>query len=172
MKKGLEIFIGIIFATGTIIWGIHSFQVAEKDFFAASFEDILAVVIAVLVTFFLTERLNDKRKLYEYIEHMILEIEELLDNDKIFYDDNRKIALALQRSCASKIKILKEANISDFSDDFEKMENEFHEIRDLYSNHYTGGRDDLLKLEPDFNKHKINITDKCDRIRLQLYKKK
>lgn len=50
----------------------------------------------------------------EYIEHMILEIEELLDNDKIFYDDNRKIALALQRSCASKIKILKEANISEY----------------------------------------------------------
>lgn len=139
----------------------------SDGFLSASVVDIATILIGVLIAFFLTERYTDKRRRNDCIEHIILEIEEAVSSESIFSIE--RITFLKQQSCANRIKYLKDAAFPDLLKDIEFIETNFDSIRDLYSHHNTSA-DDLSSVYLDMEKYRDNITDKCCKIRVELYK--
>lgn len=139
----------------------------NEEFWSASIVDIATIVIGVLIAFFLTERYTDTRRRNDCIEHIILEIEEAVSSESIFSID--RVTYLKQQSCANRIKYLKDAAFPDLLKDIEFIETNFDSMRDLYS-HHNSSADDLSSVYLDMEKHRDNITDKCCKIRVELYK--
>ena len=139
----------------------------NEDFWSASVVDITSILIGVLIAFFITERYTDTRRRNDCIEHIILEIEDAVSSESIFSMD--RITYLKQQSCANRIKYLKDAAFPDLVKDIEFIETNFESIRDLYSNHNSSA-ESLSSVYLDVKKHRDNITDKCCKIRVELYK--
>lgn len=153
--------IGIVF----IILIASNYSSAE--FFKATLVDIVSIGVVVLFTFFWTEKINDSRRKNDCIEHVIMEIQKMVSDSRIFSFDKR--TLLLQASCANKIKYLQDANFKQIKEDVNFIADKFIEIRDLYSNH-NQNENSLKEVEVDFEKYQSLICDKCDKIRIELYK--
>ena len=136
----------------------------EATFFSASLVDIVTIIIAVFITYALTMSEDDRQRRNQCIEQIILEIEALVISESVF-SEQRNVAFMKQRSCANRIKYLKDAGFEDINNDILFIENHFKEIRDLYSNH----QNDLDSVRSDFEKHQNLISDKCNKIRVGLY---
>ncbi len=154
----------IIIATISLLLA-KNFEMPE--FFKASFVDIITIILAVFITYYLTEKNNNIRRRNDCIEHILLEIEEMI-NDEIFFSTNKR-ALQHQSSCANRIKYIKEAGFYDIQEEINFIAEKFDEIRDLYSNH-SQNKNELQKVFIDFEKHRDYICDKCNKIRVEIYK--
>ena len=139
----------------------------SEEFWAASVVDITTIAIGVVIAFFLTEKYTDTRRRNDCIEHVILEIEEAVSSESIFSIE--RITFLKQQSCANRIKYLKDAAFPELLKDIEFIETNFESIRDLYS-HHNSSVEDLSSVYLDVKKHRDNITDKCCKIRIELYK--
>lgn len=148
---------------GGLIWLIIK-NCKKEDFFSASFIDILTIGIAIFISFMITEYSDNKRRRNECIEHIILEIEDMVSGDEIVNGESN-MTLLKQSSCANRIKYLKDAKFTDIEQDIIFIEEQFQEIRDLYSNH----KDDLPSVKNDLERHQRLICDKCNKIRVNLY---
>ena len=169
MNKKQKIDSGIIILIVAIIIGIgliivNLFIVKNGDFLKSSLIDIIALVIVGIFVFYLSERKSDKRRKYDCVEHIIIEIQNILESGE--YYSNNKLALIRQTSCANKIKYIIDANIQEIEEDIIFIDTHFQEIRNLYSNH----QQDLDSVRSDIDRHQILICDKCDKIRINLYK--
>lgn len=142
------------------------FNLSSATFWNTSFTEVITIGLAIFVSFYLTENLNDKRRRNDCIEHIILEIESMMNEDFIF--SLNKDTLIHQSSCANRIKYLKDANFRDIQADIDFIAREFEEIRDLHSNHKQTSKK-LKTVLIDFEKHRALICDKCNKIRIGLY---
>lgn len=138
----------------------------QPGFVSASLTDIVTVLLGLVISFFVTERLTDRRRRNDCIEHIIVEIETFVSDENNFALN--KSALLHQASCANRIKYLKDANFPDIKDDINFIEVNFRNIRDLYSNH-SQNEESLQNVKVDIDKHRNNIVDKCSKIRVELY---
>lgn len=136
----------------------------KETFFSASLVDIVTIIIAVFITYALTMSEDDRQRRNQCIEQIVLEIEALVINESVF-SGQKNVALMKQRSCANRIKYLKDAGFEDINSDILFIENHFKEIRDLYSNH----QNDLHSVRTDFERHQNLISDKYNKIRVGLY---
>lgn len=141
-------------------------NIDSEDFFDASFVDVLTVLFGAAITFFMTQKMNDRRRRNECIEHIIMEIEGFVSNDENF--QIRKETLIRQSSCANRIKYLMDSSFSSIRKDIEFIHRNYNEIRELYSNHSKNVAE-LNKVRVDIDKHRDNIIDKCNKIRVGLY---
>lgn len=153
-----------IIATICVVFLLIEKNYKASAFFEASLVDIVTIIIAVFITYVLTMSEGDRQRRNQCIEQIILEIEALVVNESVFSEQNH-VAFMKQRSCANRIKYLKDADFADITADIIFIENHFNEIRDLYSNH----KDDLGSVRIDFEKHQNLISDKCNKIRVGLY---
>ncbi len=169
MKDKIKRNIGSIIL-GLVITVVCAFLLCENikssDFFKASFIDVLTVLFGAVITFFMTQRINDRRRRNECIEHIIMEIESFVSNEENFQIEKR--TLVRQSSCANRIKYLKDSSFSEIKKDIEFIHRNYEEIRDLYSNHCKSDAD-LKSVQVDIDKHRSNIVDKCNKIRISLY---
>lgn len=147
-----------------LLVGIYNFSSAT--FWDASFVEIITIGLAVFLSFYLTEKLNDERRRNDCIEHIIIEIEQMMDEDSVFSLDKK--TLLHQRSCANRIKYLKDAKFQDIQEDIDFIAREFEEIRNLYSSH-NKTEHKLKAVQTDFERHRNLICDKCNKIRVGLY---
>ena len=138
----------------------------EAGFFSAKLTDIITIIVGSVIAVFITEKLTDKRRRNDCIEHIVVEIENFITNDNNFIVD--KSTLIKQGSCANRIKYLKDAGFTDIEGDIEFIETNFENIRDLYSNH-NQSEEALQRVKVDIDKHRMNIVDKCSKIRVGLY---
>lgn len=138
----------------------------ERSFFTAGLTDLITILLGLIITFFITEKLTDQRRRNDCIEHIIVEIESFVTEDKNFEID--KCTYIKQGSCANRIKYLKDAGFADIKEDIEFIETNFQNIRDLYSNH-NQNEESLKSVKVDIDRHRINIVDKCSKIRIGLY---
>lgn len=157
-------FLPIIGCVVLLLVGIYNFSSAT--FWDASFVDIITIGLAVFLSFYLTEKLNDERRRNDCIEHIIIEIEQMMDEDSVFSLDKK--TLLHQRSCANRIKYLKDAKFQDIQEDIDFIAREFEEIRNLYSSH-NQTEHKLRAVQVDFERHRNLICDKCNKIRVGLY---
>lgn len=72
-----------------LVLGYPNFSSAT--FWEASFVDIITIGLAVFVSFYLTENLNDKRRRNDCIEHIIIEIEQMIYEDSMFLHDKKNL---------------------------------------------------------------------------------
>ena len=103
IKKYLLPVIGVV-----IIITLLFINFSSTTFWNASFTEIITIGMAVFISFYLTEKLNDKRRRNDCIEHIILELEQMMNEEYIFSIDKKK-SFMYQRSCANRIKYLKDA---------------------------------------------------------------
>lgn len=136
-------------------------------FFAANLTEIITILVGVIIAIFITERLTDQRRRNDCIEHIIIEIEDFIMDDSNFVID--KSTFIKHGSCGNRIKYLKDAGFADIKSDIDFIESNFQNIRDLYSNH-NQSEEALLDVKVDIDKHRMNIVDKCCKIRLLLYR--
>ena len=61
-----------------------------------------------------------------------------------------------------------ESIMEQIKNDIEYIEDQFEELRVLYGNHNQSANE-LKRVEPDMIRHKTNISDKIDKIKLELY---
>lgn len=139
----------------------------QAEFFAANLTDIITLIVGIVIAVFITERLTDQRRRNDCIEHIVMEIESFITNDDNFRID--KSTYIKHGSCANRIKYLKDAGFTDIKGDIEFIESNFENIRDLYS-HHNQSDEELLRVKLDIDKHRTNIVDKCNKIRIGLYR--
>lgn len=140
----------------------------QEHFLHASLTDIITILIGGVFAFFIAERLTDRRRRNDCIEHIIIEIESFITNDNNFFIIDKSTYIK-QSSCANRIKYLKDAGFSDIAKDIEFIESNFENIRDLYSYH-NQNEEALQEVKIDIDKHRTNIVDKCIKIRVGLYR--
>ena len=158
------LFIIILFLISAVLINKN---VNSANFWTANFIQILTFIVTSGLSFFFVQRLTDKRRKIDCYEHILNEIQNVIENNtKIF--STEKEALFLQKSTANKIKHLKEHSFPSIKSDLEYIENQFQELRDLYGNHKSNSRE-LQAISLDMFKHKTNISDKIDKIKLKLY---
>ena len=140
---------------------------SRSQFLEASLTDVITIVFASCITFYLTEKINDNRRRNDCIEQVIIEIERMVMDEAIFAQDES--TLTYQSSCANRIRYLQEAGFSHIQEDIDFIEEHFREIRELYSNH-SKAKKELDVVKKDFQKQQRLICDKCTKIRIELYK--
>ena len=161
------LFRSIIFGVVLIMAVILVFaNYKSTTFWEAKITDIITIVLGAVITFFITERMTDKRRRNDCIEHIIMEIEAFVSDAENFKIN--KNTLLKQASCANRIKYLKDASFSDIEDDVAFIEQHFSEIRNLYSNHNSSD-ESLNEVRIDIDRHIDQIVDKCSKIRIGLY---
>ena len=108
-----------------------------------------------------------KRRKIDCFEHILTEIQKNIDNNTILFSlDNE--ALTLQKSISNKIKHLQDHSFSQIAKDLEYINDEFTELRELYDNHKQSASS-LKQIDSDITRHKANISNKIDKIKLVLY---
>lgn len=159
----------IIFAV--FIFGIGTFFIYKNynsaSFWNASLIQILTLLVAAGLSFFFVQRLTDKRRKIDCYEHILNEIQNIIDNNPTIFSIDKE-ALVLQQSVANKIKYLQEHSFSQTKTDLEYIREHFNELRELYGNHKQN-YGSLKSIESDMMRHKTNISDKIDKIKLELY---
>lgn len=138
-----------------------------STFWNANLIQILTITLTAIISFFFVQRLTDRRRKIDCFEHILTEIQNLINNNDVIFSYDKN-ATNLQKSVANKIKHLKDHGFKEISADLEYINNEFTELRELYDNH-NQSVDSLKAITLDLNRHKINISDKIDKIRLSLY---
>lgn len=156
----------LLITSGVVLFGLIAYNIFSTTFWKMSFVDIITIGLAVFLSFYLTENLNDERRRNDCIEHIIIEIEQMMYEDEMF--SRSKKTFIRQASCANRIKYLKNAHFQDIQEDIGFIEREFQEIRDLYSNHNQTDKK-LNDVRGDFERHRDFICDKCNKIRMGLY---
>lgn len=165
-RKAVSIILIVVFVLACAFLIVAN--VRNDDFFSANAVEITTILFGGFITFYLTERMNDKRRRNDCIEHVIMEIEGYITDDEIYKIN--KNALLKQASCANRIKYLRDASFKDIQKDIEFIDTHFSFIRDLYSEHKKS-QDDLDAVKKDINKHRDLIVDKCCKIRIGMYGK-
>lgn len=154
----------IIIAVICVVLVIKNF--CDPEFFSASLVDIITILIGGVIAFYFTERMTDRRRRNDCIEHIIMEIESFVSDENNFKVD--KGTLMKHGSCANRIKYLRDASFLDIKDEINVIEDKFNEIRDLYSNH-SKIQEELDSVKIDIDKRRDIIVDKCCKIRVGLY---
>ncbi len=156
-----------------IILGLIGFNICNnKSFLEASISSLLSLLIVVVISFYLTQRINDEREKNKIIIRILEQIAESVYDPQIFAFEGKKeirLAFIAQRRVSNKIKILNnyklEPKVKEVSD---KLQAEFNKARDIYSaNCYT-------EQESEDFKYKIQseielIENCCDEIIASLY---
>ena len=165
IKRNPGVYIALALVIGLCIF-LFIKNVSDKKFASANLVEIVTILLGVFVAFFLVERMNDRRRKDDCIEHAVLEIEQFMEDDNNFKIG--RISLMKQASCANRIQYLKNASFNEIKDDILFIETHFNEIRDLYSNH-NSSEEELNRVKIDIDAHRNHIEDKCNKIRIGLY---
>lgn len=168
IKKYMKPIVIFCLVVATILVALALGNLHKSTFWEASLVDLITLVIAIVLSFFITQVIDDDKRRKQCIEDVILEIQSMVGDERCYSVCGRQ-ALLKQQSCANKIKYLKEAGFKDIAKDIDFIENEFCEIRDLYSEHNKSEKD-LAGIQKDIDRHVDGIYDKCDKIRIALYK--
>lgn len=172
MKKWIHRNATVVIVVTTVAicaWLFYKNHVHE-DFWVAQITDIITVLFACLITVFVSERGSNIRKRNECIKQIIDDIETFIANEDNFFSPNGNQEVFIkQTSCANRIKYLKDASIPELEEDIDFISSQFEVIRDLYSNHYQQ-ENGLELVRKDFDKHRTHIIDKCNKMRIELYK--
>jgi len=168
--KGKENNIGkwICIVMGLSLAGVTIYNVVTDaaKFFTANVTSVLSIGAVLLVSYYLTQVKNDKRKWIDNVENMIDKIQQEIHNTEA-YEGPEKMCLLHQRSINNKIEFLQSKKISSISNDLNYIHDQFQTFRELYSEHMKD-TNFPAGMEGDFHRIITNISDKCDIMRIEL----
>lgn len=143
----------------------------NNEFFDTSITSLLSLITVIYVSFYLTQKINDKRKKLDHIIELLEKIQVTINNDDFIalQDKNaREKALMLHRKISNKIEIIKDYRYhSDLLKLINEMVKDLQEMRNLYGE-YTPGSS--LSNDDDREIHRIinRIDHNCDKLQTAL----
>lgn len=141
----------------------------DANFLEANLVQIVTLMLATFVAFYISQKLTDKRRKIDLIQQQLNDIQNLIANsDYIFSIEDTKRARILQKSTLNKIKHIKDYSFPFIFQDIEYISECFVQLKELYDEH-SACEEDLQVVSDDIFRIKMNISDKIDKIKLMLY---
>ena len=160
MKK-IVIILGVL---GTIIFGIYNI-INNDDFLKAPLTTMISILVAIVLSYFFTQRKTDDRRKMEKIDNLLYKIQDIiLDKEFIVVQDSD---LIVHRSIANKIKYLKDNAPCDLKSDVDRLEDIFEDYRLFYGEHYMD-KDYMEKSKKDLLNYVMKFDDVCDSLHMRL----
>lgn len=155
---------GVLLAIGFLALCIYNL-VVNDDFFKAPLTTIISILVAIVLSYFLSQRKTDDRRKREKIDKLLYKIQGIVLDEKFI--EVKETDLITQRSIVNKILDIEENATSEIRDDVGRLKEIFQEYRDFYSNHYT---DDeyMKKSRIELTNFISRIDDLCDRMHMKL----
>lgn len=154
----------VICIIGFIALGTYNI-VFNKDFFKTPLTTLVSVLVAIILSYYLTQRKVDDRRRKEKIDQLLYKIQGIVleDNFIIVQDTD----LILHRSVANKIQYLEKNIPNEIRDDVNRLANIFKDYRYFYGEHYKDD-DYMKKSKKDLLNYITKIDDICDSIHMKL----
>lgn len=140
----------------------------NKEFWNASIYQVISIGMALVVSFFVAQRLTERRRKIDFYEKKLIYLQEKINNKNYITMNNTQQCRQEIVIIANLITRLKNHAVKATLDDFTYIEEQFTEIRQLYDNHIntTNGID---VVNNDIDRHIANISGRIDEILLKLY---
>lgn len=171
MKKIIWV-VPVLFLGAIIYVGVINYT-NNSEFMNASVTQIITLLIAVIITFYITQYKNDQRKIKDYAESIIRKIQNVvMDEGFISFDEGTetKQITMVNRKMSNYIDVLKKyAEKLNFSTDAKYIEEEFQRYREFVDEHISD-IEYLNKSATTLQNHAEKIEQKCDLIIFNLYK--
>ena len=165
-----------IIATISIVLGTAFLAMYNANnnphFFEMSIYQVSSVFIAMAITFYLTQKKNDERKLKEVVGSVAESLQAIIASEsavKITESTIDKELWMLVRRINNKIDILdKYSKRLKIKSETDYIKNEFKGYRELLENHIND-KPYLQKSDGELRKYINNIDSKLDCIKVELY---
>lgn len=166
------IFLGTIFVVIAIV-AIFNLMNNGELFWQATFYQIMSLLAVVFITYFLTQRLNDKRRKIDTVDHLLNEIQMMVNRQELhgyIESQDKSMALMYQRLLANKVECLKRYGKlgADIQNDVNYISNQCEEMKEFYGTHMED-KEYMKKSLMEFQKYTLNISERCDNIRIKLF---
>ena len=129
----LFLFICLIF-----VWVFYNIK-NNTNFWQASAANVITIVIAVLISFYLVQKKTDRRKQKDILLDLILKLRLQLESEETFdFSGQEQAEITMRnRDIGNKIQILKRtADLFGTQDDVKFIEEHFEEYRQLIDDHF------------------------------------
>lgn len=167
-------FLAIVFCVGLLVYIIFFNLQNNTDFFKMSLTDLITLLIAIVLSYFFTERNSNTRKRKETIEILIEKIQQKLETDVMVNicdgEDIKKVSLN-KRSIDNNLNLIKN-NTSQMGVNIEKDIDYVVEQFNNYIYIIDGHINDIEYLRSsklDLERYLILMSDKLNKIRMDLY---
>lgn len=137
------------------------------NFYDTNILQLLTFALTACISFFFVQYLTDKRRKIDCIDHVISDIENMINNDNDLFSINNETLLK-QEAIANRIKYISENGFKEIESDIDYIENEFNELRELYGNH-NSSEENLSSIKADLMRHKSHISSRCVKVHLKLF---
>lgn len=173
-KRVFAVILVISCLVAAITIGIVSL-INYQHFWEASATQVLTLIVAICVAFWVTQFKTDVRKKKDHAEQLLKKIQTLATSETFCRvsitcdkDNHKKQIMINNRSLSNAIGLLqKYAKELRFVEDANYIESQFKEYRSFVSEHIED-IDYLSKSETTMRKYSENIDNKCDLIIMEL----
>ena len=175
MKKRIIIIMEV--AILLLIVGVGVCNAINNDsFWNVTIAQLLTPLIALFFAFWATQYKNDQRKAKEHAEKIILNLQEIVSNERFYVISALEEQSAKQkelnltnRKISNYLTILSQyGKTLGFSEEVKYIEAEFGKYKQTIGDHISD-LEYLSKTEPEFRKIAENIDTKCEAIILKFY---
>lgn len=174
--KRSPVFVCMVILSVAIVIGLVVLTMVNingnPDFWTISVNTIISIILAIGITYFLSQWKQDERKHKEIIVDLVHRTQSCLCNEcayRITTDDRRDLQMNI-RAIANLISALKECTLSSmYKSEISYIEDQFKQYKDMIGNHHNE-TDFLRKAEQELNMYLMNISSKLDFIMVKLYK--
>ena len=167
-KKILLIAASII---SIVIWVIYNIKYND-NFFQTPIIYILNLIVAVVFTYYFTQKKNDNRRFKEEICGILDKVQILINDPRLgnfSSEEDVQYAIMMHRTVSNKIQILEDnKEILNISSDIKVIRDKFNQYRDLVGNH-NNDLEYLSKSSADMKGITSIIDDRIDKIRISLF---
>lgn len=160
-----------------LIVGVGVCNAINNDlFWNVTIAQLLTPLIALFFAFWATQYKNDQRKAKEHAEKIILNLQEIVSNERFYVISALEEQSAKQkelnltnRKISNYLTILSQyGKTLGFSEEVKYIEGEFGKYKQTIGDHIAD-LEYLSKTEPEFRKIAENIDTKCEAIILRFY---
>lgn len=143
----------------------------NSDFWEISIGPVITLLIAIILSYYLTQRKNDKTHVNEKIDHLVYKIQDTILEDTFLSAENEQIQrtnLINHKIIANKINQLKEiCKDQKVIENLTHIEREFSELREFYGEHYKD-TEYMKKSDAQLKNYVAQIDNYCDAIHILL----
>ena len=171
MKDVYKVTVWIIIAVLLIFFAIYNFFTYE-DFFKSSFATCISIGVVIYISYFLTQKQNDKRKQKEILLKILESIQQFTMDRSSYQIDTADAMNSInsrKRVVSNKILILiNVAKRFGIEKETAFIKDRFHEYEDLIGNHF-GDLDYIIKSQKELRRPLELIDSKLSELMLKLY---
>lgn len=171
-EKTGTIIVGIVVGVLLIIYSIYNI-IENCTFFHTPFSNILTIGIAIFIAYYWTQRKNDERKLKEQIEAIVDKVQLFATSESALFHEGgieKNKVYMLHKNISNKIEILEmHKKKMMIEKEVDALRTQFDAYRDFVGVNIE--KYEILSASDDYLRNFLQtIEDKCDRIKLNIYK--